>query len=136
MPSMCPIRSNPGDGLGAHKFFYGPDVVATKSFTAVMMGSCDREKPLKTSGDDAFYLIKDTRLSKGAPPGAISAVLAADLAAVGSSSASELPLFCKPTRSQVLVEGGLPPSPVVDVIQLSTIPAKRRRPYWYTETGR
>lgn len=210
-----------GDGLGARKFFYGPDVVATKLFTAVMMGSGDREKPLKTSGDDGFYLIKDTRLGKGAPTGAVAEVLAADLAAVGSTSAFEkgcylplqtgekvvtnassiggttffstnrptpavegscsanlgearayeLPLFCKPARSQVLVGGGLPPSPVVGVIQLSTtppgsstpvskvvpfviggispkqsaleikkvtptIPIKRRRPYWYTETDR
>ena len=210
-----------GDGLGARKFFYGPDVVATKTFTAVMMGSGDREKPLKTSGDDGFYLIKDTRLGKGPPSGATTAVLASELAAVGTTSsfdkgcylplqtgekvvtnassiggttffstnrptpstpgscnanlgeatAYELPLFCRPASKQVLVGGGLPPSPVVGVIQLSTtppgsttpvsklvpfviggisprqsaleikkvtpsIPVKRRRPYWYSETDR
>ncbi|MFZ9408158.1 MAG: pilus assembly protein [Burkholderiaceae bacterium] len=161
-----------GDGLGARKFFFGPDVIATKTFTAIMMGSGDREKPLKTSGDDGFYLIKDTRMGKGPPSGTVSPILASELASVGSSSAFEkgcslplltgekvvtnastiggttffstnrptasapgscsanlgeakayeLPLFCRPARFQVLVGGGLPPSPVVGVIELSTTP--------------
>ena len=160
-----------GDGLGSRKFFYAPDVVATRSFTAVMLGSGDREKPLKTSGSDRFFLVKDTFTGKGAPSPTPSVITASDLQAVGTESsftkgcyvslaagekvvtsastisgttyfstnrpvsssssctanlgeakAYELPLFCRTASSQVLTGGGLPPSPVVGVLQLSYTP--------------
>jgi len=46
--------------LGARKFFFPPDAVLTQGFTAVLIGSGDREKPLSSSSSDRFYMIKDT----------------------------------------------------------------------------
>lgn len=41
------------------KVFYPPDVVVTKGFVAVLVGTGDREKPLLNSTADHFVLIKD-----------------------------------------------------------------------------
>jgi type IV pilus assembly protein PilY1 len=41
------------------KVFYAPDVVVTKDFIAVLVGTGDREKPLLASTTDKFVLIKD-----------------------------------------------------------------------------
>lgn len=41
------------------KVFFAPDVIATKNFVAVMVGTGDREKPLLNSTADRFFLIKD-----------------------------------------------------------------------------
>ena len=49
------------------KFFFGPDVVMTRSFAALLMGSGDREKPLLSATQDHFFQIFDRRASKGAP---------------------------------------------------------------------
>jgi type IV pilus assembly protein PilY1 len=46
------------------KVFFPVDVVVTKSFVAVMVGTGDREKPLLTSTADNFFLVKD---NVGAP---------------------------------------------------------------------
>lgn len=46
------------------KVFFAPDVVATKSFVAVLVGTGDREKPLLVSTADNFVLIKDTLLGQ------------------------------------------------------------------------
>jgi type IV pilus assembly protein PilY1 len=46
------------------KVFYPPDVVVTRSFVAVLVGTGDREKPLMTASQDYFYLVKD---NLGAP---------------------------------------------------------------------
>ncbi|HRK56385.1 MAG TPA: PilC/PilY family type IV pilus protein, partial [Burkholderiaceae bacterium] len=55
------------DGLNTRKVFFAPDLVATRDFTAVMFGTGDREKPLLMSSDDGFFMIKDRKVSKGAP---------------------------------------------------------------------
>jgi len=49
------------------KFFYKPDIVKTNAFTAVMMGSGDREKPLASATQDHFFQIFDRRNEKGSP---------------------------------------------------------------------
>jgi type IV pilus assembly protein PilY1 len=41
------------------KVFFAPDVVVTKNFVAVLVGTGDREKPLLVSTSDNFFLIKD-----------------------------------------------------------------------------
>ncbi|MBK9605487.1 MAG: hypothetical protein IPO58_03325 [Betaproteobacteria bacterium] len=48
-----------GDALNPRKFLFAPDVVVTKRYAAVLIGSGDREKPLKTGGSDRFYMFKD-----------------------------------------------------------------------------
>lgn len=54
-------------GTDTRKFFYAPDVVPTRTFTAVQVGSGDREKPLQTTsaGADRFFTVFDDRISKG-----------------------------------------------------------------------
>jgi type IV pilus assembly protein PilY1 len=42
------------------KVFFAPDVVVTKNFVAIMVGTGDREKPLMVSTSDNFFLVKDT----------------------------------------------------------------------------
>jgi type IV pilus assembly protein PilY1 len=57
-----------GGSPGLHsKFFFGPDAVVTRDFTALMFGSGDREKPLISNNQDHFFQILDRRKQKGAP---------------------------------------------------------------------
>jgi type IV pilus assembly protein PilY1 len=49
------------------KVFFGPDVVLTKKYVALMLGTGDREKPLTAKTNDRFYVIKDRNVAKGAP---------------------------------------------------------------------
>jgi type IV pilus assembly protein PilY1 len=72
-----------GDASGTRKFFYTPDLVQTSGFTAVMMGSGNREQPLLTTSNDRFYTVIDYKTSKGAPSG--SAITEASLIPAGSS---------------------------------------------------
>jgi type IV pilus assembly protein PilY1 len=48
-----------GDAANPRKFLYAPDVVVTRDYAAVLIGSGDREKPLKAAGTDRFYMFKD-----------------------------------------------------------------------------
>jgi len=67
------------------KFFFGPDVVVTRSFAAIMVGSGDREKPLLATNQDHFFQILDRNLGKGAPLSSTPIVFG-DLAAAGAAS--------------------------------------------------
>lgn len=55
------------DGGTQRKFFFAPDVVPTPTFTAILVGSGDREKPLQLTGSDAFFTVYDDRMAKGTP---------------------------------------------------------------------
>lgn len=55
------------DGGAQRKFFFAPDVVPTPTFTAILVGSGDREKPLQLTGSDAFFTVYDDRMAKGTP---------------------------------------------------------------------
>lgn len=55
------------------KIFHAPDVVVTKDFVAVFVGTGDREKPLITSTSDGFYMIKDTLPSQSDRSGILGA---------------------------------------------------------------
>lgn len=56
-------------GTDTRMFFYAPDVVPTKTFTAVQVGSGNREMPLKstTTGSDGFFTVFDTAPQKALP---------------------------------------------------------------------
>lgn len=45
------------------RVFYRPDVVMTKSYAAIMVGTGDREKPMLKTTSDRFFLIKDPLLT-------------------------------------------------------------------------
>lgn len=72
-------------GNGTRKFFYPPDVVLTSAFSAVLVGSGDREKPLATASTDAFFTIKDFQTVKGTPSTAFTSITAANLGTVGTN---------------------------------------------------
>jgi type IV pilus assembly protein PilY1 len=80
-------------GAGTRKFFYPPDVVVTPGFTALMLGTGDREKPLATASTDAFFTLKDTRVSKGTPATTPSVIIPSDLGLVGAGSNEDYGCF-------------------------------------------
>ena len=64
--SMYTLADLSGGTGSGRKFFFGPDVIVTRSFTALMFGSGDREKPLLGTTRDHFFEIFDRNLGKGA----------------------------------------------------------------------
>lgn len=69
------------------KFFYAPSLVMTRDFTAIQVGSGDREKPLATQSSDAFFTVFDDHLVKGwTPPDGFTPVTFSGLGQVGVES--------------------------------------------------
>lgn len=152
------------------KFFYAPVAMPTADFVAVQVGSGDREKPLKTTGEDAFFTVFDERMAKGTPSTAPSAItMGTGMGQVGTSESMvhgcyipmaagekvvnaatafmgstyfgtnkpkastgytcnanlgdakvyEAPMFCQTPIATPYVGGGLPPSPVSGVVEVS-----------------
>ncbi len=83
--SVYQVADLSGGTTSGRKFLFAPDVVLTKSFAALMLGSGDREKPLLKTTQDHFFTVYDKRLVKGAPE-TPSIVSFADLTASGTSS--------------------------------------------------
>jgi type IV pilus assembly protein PilY1 len=50
---------------GAGKFFFAPDVVLTRDYAVVLIGSGDREKPLDKTTSNHFFTLIDTEIGKG-----------------------------------------------------------------------
>ncbi|MCM2328002.1 MAG: PilC/PilY family type IV pilus protein [Lysobacter sp.] len=50
----------------SRKFFYQPDIVLSKDFHSVLIGTGDREKPLMTTSSDRFYGLRDFKLGTDA----------------------------------------------------------------------
>jgi type IV pilus assembly protein PilY1 len=77
---------NDGDNgvSGTRRVFFAPDVVLTKDYTALMIGTGDREKPLTVDTNDRFFIIKDSKVTKGEPPSTPTAIKEGDLVAVGT----------------------------------------------------
>ena len=155
---------------GGKKFFYAPDAVLTKSFAVVLVGSGDREKPLKTTSSDYFYTVIDKNTGLGIPSG-FSPIQFSDLvpytsfnsgtnpgcylamdtagekvvnaattvagityfgtnepnpvssssctANLGTAKVYALPLLCQAPTHTVLNGGGLLPSPVSGIVQVT-----------------
>jgi type IV pilus assembly protein PilY1 len=216
--SVYKVADLSGGTTTGRKFFYAPDLVKSRDFLAIMVGSGDREKPLSANTQDHFFQIFDRRLDKGAPA-TVTPTLFTDLTAMtesgtvsgagcylalatgekvvnaptsqigyayfgtnqphvpvaGSTSCSAnlgrartyaLPLFCTSATGTVLAGGGLPPSPVAGVVEItkpngtteqvpfvigapnangsaieasrvrSSITSPRQRKYWFQETRR
>lgn len=69
------------------KFFYAPSLVMTRDFTAIQVGSGDREKPLATQSSDAFFTVFDDHLAKGwTPPADYTPVSFSGLGQVGAEN--------------------------------------------------
>ena len=71
---------------GTRKVFFAPDMVITRNYTALMFGTGDREKPLAMTSNDRFYLLKDTKVTKGEPT-TVTLITDASLATLGVSGA-------------------------------------------------
>lgn len=71
--------------VGSRKVFYAPDAVITRNYTALLLGTGDREKPLSTVSNDRFFVIKDPRVAKGEPP-SVTLITEASLAEVSSAN--------------------------------------------------
>jgi type IV pilus assembly protein PilY1 len=76
-----------GGTTTGRKFFYPPDVVLTRDFAALLIGSGDREKPLLSATQDHFFQVFDRRMGKGAPS-LHTPVTFSSLAAMGTSSST------------------------------------------------
>lgn len=70
---------------GSRKVFFAPDAVITRNYTALLLGTGDREKPLSMTSNDRFFVIKDARVAKGEPP-TVSLITEASLAEVNSAN--------------------------------------------------
>lgn len=64
--SLRKVADLSGGTATGRKFFYAPDAVVTRDFTALMIGSGDREKPLTSGTRDHFFTVFDRHTGKGA----------------------------------------------------------------------
>lgn len=70
------------------KFFFAPDAVVTRKFTALFLGSGDREKPLLSVSSDRFFTLYDTNLGAGKPAG-FAPITNGQLGLAGSTAAAD-----------------------------------------------
>lgn len=70
-----------------NKFFFAPDVVVTPTFTAVQVGSGDREKPRLGTNQDYFFTVFDNRMDKGTTAN-FTPIQKSNLGQTGSASAN------------------------------------------------
>ncbi len=68
------------------KVFHAPDVVVTRDYVAVLVGTGDREKPLMVSSNDNFFLVKDTLLNQADRAGFVTKADLTRVAQVDESS--------------------------------------------------
>jgi type IV pilus assembly protein PilY1 len=90
---IAALNDGPGGLVGSRKVFFAPDIIMSRNYTALLMGTGDREKPLTTSTNDRFYVLKDTKVTKGAPATA-TVITDAVLAGLGSDGAGIDPEGC------------------------------------------
>jgi type IV pilus assembly protein PilY1 len=98
-PNAWPITKiaalNDGTGGldGTRKVQFAPDVVLSRSYAMILVGTGDREKPLSTTSNDRFYGIKDTKVSKGEPT-SVSLITDASLTSISGMDAGADPEGC------------------------------------------
>lgn len=85
--SIHTIADLSGGTTTGRKFFFAPDAIVTRSFTALMFGSGDREKPLASATQDHFFQIFDRNLTKGLP-GDYTPTVWSDLNSVAAASST------------------------------------------------
>jgi type IV pilus assembly protein PilY1 len=78
---------------GATKFFFAPDVVLTRDYAVVMIGSGDREKPLDKTTSESFFTLIDRELGKGVSD-AFAPITYAELVAQENFASAEEPRGC------------------------------------------
>ena len=81
------MNDGTGGTDGTRKVFFAPDAVLTRNYSAILFGTGDREKPLTTTSNDRFFLVKDTRVAKGEPT-AVTLITEAALTMIGTDGAT------------------------------------------------
>jgi type IV pilus assembly protein PilY1 len=90
---IAALNDGPGGLTGTRKVFFAPDLIITRNYTAVLLGTGDREKPLTTTTNDRFYVLKDSKVTKGAPS-TVTLITDATLAGLGTDGAGLDPEGC------------------------------------------
>lgn len=85
--SIFQLADLSGGTTATRKFMHAPDVVVTRGFTALLIGSGDREKPLLAATQDHFFTVYDRYSAKGRPE-TPTLTQFADLAAVDGETGS------------------------------------------------
>jgi type IV pilus assembly protein PilY1 len=83
---IAALNDGTGGTNGTRKVFFAPDVVLSRNYASLLLGTGDREKPLETTSNDRFYVIKDPKVTKGEPTVA-SLITDASLAQLGATDA-------------------------------------------------
>jgi type IV pilus assembly protein PilY1 len=82
---IAALNDGTGGTNGSRKVFFAPDVILTRNYTVLLLGTGDREKPLSTTSNDRFFVIKDSRVDKGEPTG-VTPTTEASLAEISSAN--------------------------------------------------
>ena len=82
---IAALNDSPTGLTGSRKVYFAPDAVITRNYTALLFGTGDREKPLLTTTNDRFFVIKDPKVTKGEPT-SMSLITEASLAEVSSAN--------------------------------------------------
>jgi type IV pilus assembly protein PilY1 len=90
---IAALNDGVGGTTGTRKVFFAPDIVLSRNYAALLLGTGDREKPLTTVTNDRFYIIKDTKVTKGAPA-VVTLITDASLATLGTDGAGLDPEGC------------------------------------------
>jgi type IV pilus assembly protein PilY1 len=87
------------------KFFFRPDVVISKTYDLVLIGSGDREKPTFGSSTDRFYMLKDDKTGKSGAGGTI--IKNTDLVAGGTDSSSAKGWYLEMRKGEKVINAPL-----------------------------
>jgi type IV pilus assembly protein PilY1 len=101
--TIYPVADLSGGTSSPRKFFFGPDVVVTRSFAALLVGSGDREKPLQVATQDHFFQVLDRNVGKGAPVSSTPVVFADLVPAAAESNTSSPGCYVELARGEKVV---------------------------------
>ena len=86
------LFANLANAVTPRKLFYDADAVQTPQFTAVLVGSGDRERPLLKATGDRWYTLFDYSTAKGAP--GVAPILESNTVPYGSYDPNANPPGC------------------------------------------
>jgi type IV pilus assembly protein PilY1 len=83
---IAALNDGTGGTNGTRKVFFAPDIVLSRNYASLLLGTGDREKPLSMTSNDRFYVIKDAKVTKG-EPATVSLITDGSLAQLGATDA-------------------------------------------------
>jgi type IV pilus assembly protein PilY1 len=82
---LAALNDGTGGTDGTRKVFFAPDVILTRNYSVLLLGTGDREKPLSLTTNDRFFVVKDPHVDKG-EPGSVTPITEASLAEINSAN--------------------------------------------------